>query len=160
MSSNANRPTSYGDIAYAGIAAGVGGLIGFAGVYLKWFSYSYPVSGGTVTQYLNGTEDWTGRVAFVAGLAALAFGVAYVLFSDPQLRRITGALMGIGAIFLLSTSLLGLSRVSEAIGAPFLVGVSPGATVAVSTDVAGGLVASIVGGVVAVVGAIIAIGKS
>ncbi len=160
MSSNGMRSGTSGDIAYAGIAGGVGGLLGFSGVYLKWFSYSYSVRGGTLTQYLNGTEDWTGRVAFIAGLAALAFGVAYVLFDDAQLRKITGALMGVGAIFLLAMSLLGLSRVGQAVGSPFLVGVSPGETVSVATDVAGGIVASIVGGVIATVGAYLAVKPS
>jgi len=149
-----------GNISYAGIAGAVGGMLGFAGVYLKWFQYSYPVSGGTFTQYLNGTEDWTGRVAFIAGLTAFAFGSAYVLLSDPQIRKLTGALMGIGAIFLLAMPLIGFSRVDEAIGQPFLVGIAPGASVTLSRDVAGGLWASLVGGVVAVYGAYLAVRRT
>ena len=144
-------------ISYAGVAGAVGGLLGFAGVYLKWFQYSYPVAGGTFTQYLNGTEDWTGRVAFIAGLTAFAFGAAYVLLSDPQIRKLTGALMGIGAIFLLAMSLIGFTRVDEAIGQPFLVGIAPGTSVTIASGVAGGLWASLIGGVIAVYGAYLAV---
>ena len=148
------------DITYAGIAGAVGGLLGVFGVYLKWFSYSYPTGGGTVTIYLNGTEDWTGQVAFIAGLCAFAFGIAYVLLPDPQIRRITAALMGVGAIFLLAMSVLGMTRVGQAVGVPVLVGVEPGTTVAVTSRVAGGLVLSFMGGVVAVVGSYLAIRRS
>ena len=149
-----------GDIAYAGVAGAVGGMLGLAGVYLKWFQYSYPVSGGTFTQYLNGTEDWTGRVAFIAGVAAFAFGAAYVLLSDPQIRKLTGALMGIGAIFLLAMPLIGFTRTEEAVGQPFLVGIAPGTSVTIARDVAGGLWASLVGGVIAVYGAYLAVRRT
>jgi hypothetical protein len=145
--------------AYAGTAGAVGGLIGLVGVYVgKWFSYGYDVGGGHVTFYLNGTEDWTGQVAFIAGLAAFAFGIAYVLLSDRQIRRITGALMGVGGIFLLAMSLLAFTRIDEAVGAaPFTPGVVPGTSIAISQSAAGGLWMSIVGGVVAVYGAFLAL---
>ena len=147
-------------ISYAGAAGAVGGLLGFAGVYLKWFQYSYQVTGGTITQYLNGTEDWTGQVAFIAGLAALAFGAAYVLLSDPQIRKLTGALMGIGAIFLLAMSLLAFTRADEAVGQPFLAGVAAGVPTQVAVGTGGGLWISIVGGIAAVYGAYLAIRSS
>ena len=54
------------------------GLLGFAGVYLNWFRYSYAVTGGTIDVYLRGSEDWTGQVAFIAGIAAFAFAVANI----------------------------------------------------------------------------------
>jgi hypothetical protein len=149
-----------GTIAYAGVAGAVGGLLGFAGVYLKWFQYGYPVSGGSFTQYLNGTDDWTGQVAFIAGLGAFAFGAAYVLLSDPQIRKLTAGLMGIGAIFLLAMTLIAFTRVEDAIGTPVLLGVAPGSSVEVTRDVAGGLWASLVGGVVGVYGAFLAVRSS
>ena len=144
-------------ILYAGAAGAVGGLLGFAGVYLNWFEYSYQVTGGTITQYVNGTQDWTGQVAFIAGLAAFAFGAAYVLLSDPQIRKLTGALMGIGAIFLLAMSLFALTRADEAVGQPFLAGVAAGVPTQVEMGTSLGLWTSIVGGVAAVYGAYLAI---
>ena len=147
------------EITYAGIAGAVGGLLGIVGIYVgKWFSYSYVASGGKVTFYVNGSEDWTGQVAFIAGLAAVAFGIAYVLLSDPQIRTITGALMGVGGIFLLAMALLAFTRVDETVGAsPFLPGVDPGVAVRVTSQAAGGLWISMVAGVVAVVGAFLSI---
>lgn len=156
----ANRTVASTNISYAGIAGAVGGLLGIFGVYLKWFSYSYPAVGGTVTIYLNGTADWTGQVAFVAGLAAFAFGIAYVLLSDPEIRRITAALMGVGAIFLLAMSVLGMTRVGSAVGEPVLVGVEPGTTVTVTSSVAAGIVLSFLGGVVSTIGSYLAIRQS
>ena len=40
-------------------------------------------------------------MAFIAGIAAFAFAVSYVLFEDPQIRKITGILMGIASVLLL-----------------------------------------------------------
>jgi len=144
---------------YAGVAGAVGGMIGLAGVYVgKWFSYGYDTTGGHATLYLNGSEDWTGQVAFIAGLAAFAFGVAYVLIADRQIRRITGALMGVGGIFLLAMSLLAFTRIDDAIGnAPFTPGVVAGSSVAISQSAAGGLWMSVIGGMIAVYGAFLAL---
>ena len=137
---------------YAGVAVALGGLLGFAGVYLNWFKISYPVTGGTITQYLGGQEDWTGRVAFIAGIAAFAFAVAHMVLPDPQIRRITAALMGIAAVLLLGAAIAGVFRVNGATADPVLLGADPGATVVVATAVAGGLLVSAVGGVFAVAG--------
>ena len=82
-----------GKISYAGVGVTVGGVIGFLGVLVGWFSYSYPLNGGTATVTLSGTADWTGTVALVAGIAAFAFGGAYVLIQDAKLRRTIGVLM-------------------------------------------------------------------
>jgi hypothetical protein len=154
--------TSDTGFTYAGMAGAVGGLLGVVGIYVgKWFSYGYAVSGGHVTFYLNGSEDWTGQVAFIAGLTAFAFGVAYVLLSERQIRTITGALMGVGGIFLLAMSLLAFSRIDEAVGAaPFSPGVLPGVPVAITQSPAGGLCMSIIGGVIAVYGAFLALRKT
>jgi hypothetical protein len=151
--------TSETGFTYAGMAGAVGGLLGLVGVYVgKWFSYGYTANGGHVTFYLNGSEDWTGQVAFIAGLAAFAFGVAYVLISEHQIRTITGALMGVGGIFLLAMSLLAFTRLDEAVGAtPFTPGIVPGASVAITQSAAGGLWMSIVGGVIVVYGAFLAL---
>jgi hypothetical protein len=143
------------DISYPGLGAAVGGLLGFVGVFLKWFSYSYPVLGGTATFQLNGNEDWTGRVAIIAGVGAFAFGCAYVILSDPTIRRVCLAFMGIGAIFTLAASIIGLFRSTQAVGVPFL----PGATgnVPVSIGSAGGVYVSVAGGVIALAATIVAL---
>jgi uncharacterized membrane protein len=154
--------TSDTGFTYAGMAGAVGGLLGVVGIYVgKWFSYGYSASGGHVTFFLNGSEDWTGQVAFIAGLAAFAFGVAYVLLSERQIRTITGALMGVGGIFLLAMSLLAFTRIDEAVGAaPFTPGVLPGVSVAITQSPAGGLWMSVIGGVIAVYGAFLALRRT
>ena len=155
---NEDRSSS-SEITYAGIAGAVGGLVGMSGIYVgKWFSYSYTTSGARATFYLDGTEDWTGQVAFIAGLAAFAFGIAYVLLSDPQIRTITGSLMGVGGIFVLAMAVLAFTRVDEVVGPrPFLPGVDPGQTVRLTTAAAGGLWMTVVAGMVAVYGAFLSI---
>jgi hypothetical protein len=142
---------------YAGVAAALGGILGLAGVYLNWFKYSYPVAGGTITQSLGGYEDWTGQVAFIAGIATFAFSVAYMLLLDPQIRRLTGALMGISAVVLLGASIAGFFRVDAATADQVLLGAEVGASVKVTTGVAGGLLVSAVGGIFAVVGAVMSL---
>jgi hypothetical protein len=136
-----------GKISYAGVGVAVGGLIGFLGVVVGWFKYSYPLGNGTVTTTLSGTADWTGTVAMAAAFGAFAFGGAYVLLQDPALRRITGVLGAICSAFLLIMSLSGFGRVNDAVGVP----------VAVFTTAAGvGLVVSFAGGVIGMVGSFLA----
>ena len=144
-------------IDYAAIGVALGGILGFAGVYLNWWKYAYPVSGGTITIYLHGSVDWTGEVAFVAGIAAFAFAIAFMLMPDPQIRKITGALMGISSIFLLAATLIGFFRVDAATADPILLGVPAGQTVQVATGLAGGIYVSFIGGVFALVGTIMSI---
>ncbi len=135
-----------GKISYAGVGVAVGGVIGFLGVIVGWFKFSYPLGNGTATVTLSGTHDWTGTVAMAAAFGAFAFGGAYVLMEDPQLRRITGVLGAVCSAFLLIMSIAGFSRVSDAIGVP----------ASVFTTAAGtGLAISFVGGVVAVVGSVL-----
>jgi hypothetical protein len=135
-----------GKISYAGVGVAVGGVIGFLGVIVGWFKFSYPLGSGTATVTLSGTHDWTGTVAMAAAFGAFALGGAYVLLQDPQLRRITGVLGAVCSAFLLIMSLAGFGRVSDAIGVP----------AAVFTTAAGtGLVISFLGGVIAVVGSVL-----
>jgi hypothetical protein len=158
---NGDRATA-SDITYAGVAAAVGGMVGIAGIYVgKWFSYSYVAQGARATFYFDGTEDWTGQVAFIAGLAAFAFGVAYILLSDPQVRTITGSLMGVGGIFLLAMAALAFTRVDEVIGPhPFLPGIDPGESVRVTTAAAGGLWMTVVAGMAVVYGSFLSIRRA
>jgi len=143
---------------YAAVAVAVGGLLALAGVYLNWFRYSYPVAGGTIDVYLRGSEDWTGQVAFIAAIAAFAFGLANVVLPDPQIRRLTAGLMGVAAVLLLGACIAGLFRADAAIGsAPVVLGAEPGARMTVATGVSGGLLVSAVGGIFAVAGAVLSL---
>jgi hypothetical protein len=134
-----------GKISYPGVGVAVGGLLGILGVFLTWFSFSYAGPGGALTAHLSGTHDWTGSVALIASFGAFGFGGAYVLFDDPQIRRITGILMGACAAFMLFMPLFGLARLNS-VAAPS----------AVSTGIGPGIALSFVGGVVAVVGTFLA----
>jgi hypothetical protein len=135
-----------GKISYAGVGVAVGGVIGFLGVIVGWFKFSYPLGNGTATVTLSGTHDWTGTAAMAAAFGAFALGGAYVLMQDPQLRRITGVLGAVCSAFLLIMSIAGFSRVGDAIGVP----------AATFTTAAGaGLVISFLGGVIAVVGSVL-----
>ena len=135
-----------GKISYAGVGVAVGGVIGFLGVIVGWFKFSYPLGNGTATVTLSGTHDWTGTVAMAAAFGAFAFGGAYVLLQDTQLRRITGVLGAVCSAFLLIMSLSGFGRINDAVGV----------AAAVFTTAAGtGLVISFLGGVIAVVGSVL-----
>lgn len=136
-----------GKISYAGVGVAVGGLIGFLGVVIGWFSYSYPAGDGNVTVTLSGTADWTSAVAMAAAFGAFAFGGAYVLLQDARLRRITGVLGAVCSAFLLIMPLSGYGRIGDAVGVP----------ASVFTTAAGsGIVTSFTGGVVALVGSFLA----
>lgn len=135
-----------GKISYAGVGVAVGGVIGFLGVIVGWFKYSYPLGNGTATVTLSGTHDWTGTVAMAAAFGAFAFGGAYVLLQDAQLRRITGVLGAVCSAFLLIMALTGFSRISDAVGVP----------TSVFTTAAGtGVAISFAGGVIALVGSVL-----
>ena len=136
-----------GKYSYPGIGVSVGGLIGIVGVISHWFSYSFPLSGGTVTVSLSGRVDWTGAIALAASFGAFAFGGAYVLMPDTQIRRVLGVLMAICAAFMLFMPLFGYGRVDDAVGIP---------AVTFSSKAAAGLALSFLGGVVASVGALLA----
>ena len=136
-----------GKYSYPGIGVAVGGLIGFIGVIAHWFSYSIPLNGVTVTVTLSGRVDWTGAIALAASVGAFAFGGAYVLMPDAQIRRVMGVLMSVCAAFMLLMPLFGYTRIDEAVGIPAAV---------FSVKAAAGLAVSFVGGVVAVVGALLA----
>lgn len=136
-----------GKYSYPGIGAAVGGLIGIVGVSAHWFSYSIPAEGGTVTVFLSGRVDWTGAIALAASFGAFAFGGAYVLMQDAQIRRVMGVLMAICAAFMLFMPLFGYRRVEEAVGIPAAI---------FSATAAAGLAVSFLGGVIATVGALLA----
>lgn len=116
-----------GKISYAGVGAAVAGVIGMAGVYSTWWE--------TPSQTFNGTADISGSLAFAMGLALFAAGGAYVLISDAQLRRATGALATLFAVVLALACVWGVTRADD---------VAPGA------DLSMGLFVSALGGVLGI----------
>ena len=131
-----------GKITYPGVGVAVGGLVGFTGIITHWFAYSYPVNGDSLTVTLSGTADWTGSLALAASFGAFAFGGGYILFNDPQIRRLFGVLMSVCSAFLLVMPLFGLTRVSEAVGFP---------AAEFTVQAAAGLVISFMGGALTMV---------
>ncbi len=145
-------------INFLAVITAVAGLAGFIGVYAKWFSYSYPVEGGELTIYLDGTWDTTGAIAVAGGLGAMAFGCAYILLSDAAIRRIVALLMVISSFVLLVSSILGFTRVAETIGpSPIL----PGAvgTTEFHATVAIGLGLSFLSGIIATMASVLLVGR-
>lgn len=138
-------------INYVGVLAAVGGMLGFVGIYLNWWYYSFPLSGVTFTQGIRGIDDWSGVAAMAAAIGTFAFGAAYVLLDDPTIRKITGALMGIGSLFLLGMSIVGMFRSQVAVGVPAL----PEGVTRFARGLSGGAFVSMVGGVVALVATIL-----
>jgi hypothetical protein len=121
-------------------AAAVGGLIAFLGVYLNWFT----VTAGGVQAEVRGTEDWTGLVAVVAGLAALIGGGAAMLIKDSPVGKLGAALAGVGGVFAAAMAIIALLRL-DAIAQDVAGGPADG-------DWATGLWISLIGGLVAMVG--------
>lgn len=145
-------------INFLAVVTAVAGLTGFVGVYAKWFSYSYPVDGGVVTIFLDGTWDATGAIAVAGGLGALMFGCAYILLSDPAIRRIVALLMVISSFVLLVASAIGFTRVVETIGpSPLLLGAT--GNVEFHATVAIGLGISFVSGVLASVASVLLVAR-
>ncbi|HEX5937467.1 MAG TPA: hypothetical protein VFZ75_07255 [Actinomycetota bacterium] len=140
-------------INFLAVVTAAAGLFGFIGVYAKWFSYEYAVEGGTVTIFLDGTWDVTGALAITGGIGALAFGCAYMLLTDPGIRRIVVLLMVISSVLLFLSSAFGFIRVDDAVSdAPLM----PGATgTAFTAMVAIGLFISLLSGVLATVASVL-----
>lgn len=116
-----------GKISYAGVGAAVAGVIGILGIYATWWE--------TPLKDYNGTADTSGVLALAMSIGLFAFGAAYVVMSDPQIRRALGALATLCAV------VLTLACVWGAIGAD---------NVAPDASVATGLVVSALGGVLGI----------
>jgi hypothetical protein len=147
-------------IDYVGVLGTAGGALGFIGIYLNWWYYSWPAQGTTFTQGIRGLDDWSGGAALVAAIAAFAFGGAYLLMDDPGVRKITGGIMGVGAIFLSAMTVLGMFRADAVVGSSPAIAAPAGSVVAFSTGLSGGIFLSLVGGVVAVIATVMMIGRN
>lgn len=121
-------------INYAGIAAAVGGIVGLLGIYANWWS--------TETVDFTGTQDVSGKLALAMSLGTFVFGGAYVLMSDPGIRRAMGALMTLTAVVLTLACVWGLTRGDE---------------VALGASAEVGLWISVLGGVIGIAGGLLAL---
>jgi hypothetical protein len=146
------------EISYGGIAAAIGGLIGLLGVYIGWWQYTLTASGVAATVRVDGSTDWTGSVAVVASIAVLAFGAAFVIMTDAMIRRFSTWIVALGGIVMLVVAGIAFGRASDVIGTPALLTVMGGSG-QLATDPAVGLYGSAVGGIFALVGAILSFGQ-
>jgi hypothetical protein len=121
-------------ISYAGVAGAVAGVVALLGVYSNWWESSQAV--------YSGTADASGNLALAMALATFAFGGAFILLSDPRIRRSVGALMTLCATVLVIACVWGLTRSDE---------VAPDAVVAT------GLYVSMLGGTVGVAAGILSL---
>jgi hypothetical protein len=121
-------------ISYAGVAGAVAGIIGLFGIYANWWS-----SAGVG---FDGTDDVSGALALSMSLGTFVFGGAYVLMSDPKIRRAMGALMTLTAVILTLACVWGLTR---------------GDQVAVNASVDVGLWISVLGGVLGIAAGLLAL---
>ena len=121
-------------ISYAGVAGAVAGVVALLGVYADWWE--------SVDAVYEGTADVSGTLALAMAIAVFAFGAAFVLLSDPRIRRATGALMTLSAVVLVIACVWGLTREES---------VAAGATVAT------GLYVSMLGGAVGVAAGILSL---
>lgn len=121
-------------INYAGVAGAVAGIIGLFGIYANWWS-----SAGIG---FDGTDDVSGALALAMALGTFVFGGAYVLMSDPTIRRAMGALMTLTAVILTLACVWGLTRGDE---------------VAVNASVEIGLWISVLGGVLGIAAGLLAL---
>ena len=151
-------PMVKSEISYGGIAAAIGGLIGLLGVYIGWWQYTLTASGVAATVRVDGSTDWTGSVAVVASISVLAFGATFVIMSDRMIQRFSTWIVALGGIVLLVVAAIAFGRASDVIGTPALL-VVMGGSGQLATDVAVGLYASAVGGIFALVGAILSFGQ-
>jgi hypothetical protein len=121
-------------INYAGIGGAVAGVISLLGIYSYWWS--------TDTTSYDGVADISGRLALAMSVGLFAFGVAFVLMSDPSIRRAMGALMTICAVVLTLACVWGVLRADD---------VAAGATIEL------GLWVSVIGGVLGIIASLLAL---
>jgi hypothetical protein len=119
---------------YAGIGGAAAGVISLLGIYSYWWS--------TDTTSYDGVADISGRLALGMSIGLFAFGVAYVLMSDPAIRRAMGALMTVCAVVLTLACVWGVFRTDD---------LAPGAGVELGLWVSG------IGGVLGIVASFLAL---
>lgn len=119
---------------YAGIAAAVSGVVAMLGVYSDWWS--------TDTAIYRGTADVSGLLALAMGFALFAFGGAYILLSDPGIRRAMSALISLCAVVLTLSCVWGLTRTDQ---------------IAAGASVESGMYVSLLGGILGIAAGLLAL---
>ena len=92
-------------ITYAGVVGAVAGIVGVFGIYAGWFADG--------AGSLDGTVDVSGKLGLAFAIATFAFGGAYILLSDPGIRRAMGALMTISAVLLTISTIWAVTRAAD-----------------------------------------------
>jgi hypothetical protein len=123
-----------GRLNYAGIGGAVAGVVSLLGIYSYWWS--------TPTTLYDGVADVSGRLALGMSVGLFAFGVAYVVLSDPAIRRAMGALMTVCAVVLTLACVWGVLRSDH---------------VAAGSSVELGLWVSAIGGALGIVASLLAL---
>lgn len=92
-------------ITYAGVIGSAAGFVGIMGLAVGWFTDG--------VQVVQGTADTSGTLAFVMSAGLFVFGAAYLLMSDPGIRRAMGALITLCAVLLIVACLWGQQRADQ-----------------------------------------------
>ena len=124
-------------ISYAGVAGAVAGVVGLLGVFADWWESSIAV--------YQGTADVSGKLALAMSIGTFAFGGAYILISDPRIRRSMGAAHTLCAVVLTIACVWGLTRAGD---------------VAAGAEVSNGLYVSALGGIAGIAAGLLAIRDS
>ena len=131
----------------------MGGGVAALSTLLPWFSYSYPRGSSTVTVYLLGLHDVTGKAMLAAALAEMSFAVLYRRAAPGSGKRLLRVWMVVVAFFMLTVPLAAMAHAGAVPGSPSVDGVG---------DVgAGGVEATgAIGVVVALLAAIVVLSAS
>ena len=147
-----------GQMNYAALAVAGGGFLGFIGIFLKWFTVEASVAGFSASASANGTTDWTGVLAAIAALVALAGGAAALIMSDEGIKRMALAVAAIGGVLLLIATVAAFFRTGNVdVSLP---AAAEGGGLSLNGKAAVGLYISFLGGVIATVGAALALRKT
>ena len=90
---------------YEGVACAVAGVLGIVGVLSAWWQV------GDLT--FDGTNVTSGMWAFSFAIATFAFGVAFVVMSDPAIRKISSILMAVSATLMTAAAIAGIGEAGD-----------------------------------------------
>jgi hypothetical protein len=148
------EPARPGEIDYAAWGLVGGGFLVLLGIFLNWFTVTAQIAGFSGSISKAGTEDWTGMVALVASIVAIAGGGAAILMSDAGIKRSALMAATIAAVVALVVTLIAFFRAnSVGVDLPVLAG---GPNASIDAGAAAGLYVSFLGAVIATAGGVLA----